>query len=73
MLRNIIGSAFLFATMFNSQLTWNADKFDNDPVAFDARVTAMHTVEEDGVIRFFKPAKEANMVELSKFFGMIRR
>lgn len=70
LLQIITGSTLIFASFLNSQLVYNADKFNNEPAAFDARLTEMHTNQETG--EFYKPAKEANRRELARFFDMVR-
>lgn len=72
--RTITGTTLIFASLFNAQLSWNADRFYNEPDAFEARVVEMHTTLDTatGQPRYFKEAKEANMDNLSRFFGMVK-
>jgi tRNA(His) 5'-end guanylyltransferase len=72
LLQTITGSTLIFASFLNSQLVYNAYKFDNEPAAFEARLVQMHTGIRDGQPVFFKPAKEANHKNLVRFFGMIK-
>ena len=66
------GSLLAFAALFNAQLTYNADMFNNKPAQFDARLTEMHTVTQQGKVVVFTEAKNRNKIELSKLFRAIR-
>lgn len=73
--RYITGSAFLFYSMFNSQLVYDAEMFRTQPEKVEIRVTDMHTITDrtTGQSRFFKPAFDANMDILGRFYGQIVR
>ena len=65
-------SAFLFVSMLNNQLEYNAAMFNEQPAKFDARLTEMHTATVKGMPHFYKPAFERNKVELSRFFRLVK-
>ncbi len=69
----IASSTFFFAALLNAQLTFNADMFKNEPEKFDARLTEMHTVKQQGVPVLFSEAKKTNYLELAKFFKVVSR
>lgn len=64
-------SAFIFASLFNSQLTYNAELFASEPETVEARVRDNHTDKDDNN-RFFEKAFDANMRELIRFYEMSR-
>ena len=70
LITGMASTAFIFASLFNQQLTYNADMFYNQPAKFDARLTEMHTNQLTG--EFYGQAKGVNYTELSRFFGMVR-
>ena len=73
-LRNIIGavasSTFLFASVFNDQMFYNAALFNAEPQTVEAKVRDNHTDDEDGTVN--EKGIVVNMAELSKFYSMIR-
>lgn len=83
-LRNIIGSAFIFATLFNSQLTWNAAKFTapmQETVKYNGQNYSINSQYNDHLVQnytdkktneFFIHSHGANVKELSKFFKVVK-